>query len=98
MPQVRAIASYRLQQRGSQLASVNGDADVPDAAHYALIARDITTFLERPMEPFTLQEAPAAPPGAPIGEPALEWISWRGEERGASPFLRWFEPYCSWQQ
>jgi hypothetical protein len=99
MPQVRAIASYRLQQRGAQLAAVNGDADVPDAAHHALIARDITAFLERPMEPFTLQAAPAAPPGAPIGEPAMEWITpWPVQERGTSPFMRWFEPYCSWRQ
>jgi hypothetical protein len=97
MPQVRALASYRLQQRGVQLATANGESETDDAAHYTLIARDIETFLERPMEPYTLQPAPAAPPGAPIGEPAMEWIDTRWQQRGTSSFLRWFEPPCSWQ-
>ena len=49
-----------------------------------LLAADIKRFLERPV-PATVASlpAPTAPPGAPIGEPAME-------------FLRRWMPACSW--
>ena len=64
MPQVRAIAAQRLRQR----ARDQGDA------HAQLIADDIKRFLERPVQPAQLIDAPQPPPGAPIGEPALDWL------------------------
>jgi hypothetical protein len=39
----------------------------------ALLARDIKRFLENP-EGFKRPAPPVVPPGAPIGEPDLDWI------------------------
>lgn len=93
MPQVRAIASLKLQRRGTELALVaagqgrNGGAQAADlaaVAHATLLAGDVKRFLERPSAPAAVRlPAPVAPPGAPIGEPAMEW-------------LRRVEPACSW--
>jgi hypothetical protein len=47
-----------------------------------LIAADIKRFLERPSVPATRSELPDAPPGAPIGQPAME-------------FIRRYEPVCA---
>jgi hypothetical protein len=73
MPQVRAIASARLEWMRDQFVTSSGQID-PVAAHYALIARDVTRFLERPAGEFSQPATQSAPPGAPIGEPAMEWI------------------------
>lgn len=79
MPQARAIASLKLREIGERSP---GAADAPARAHHELIAADIKRFLERPAPPATTQPMPAAPPGAPIGEPAMDW-------------LRRLEPPCS---
>lgn len=77
MSQVRAIASLKLQQRAPVLGQVvsarqGGDAAV---AHASLLAADIGRFLARPANPVDIRFAsPVAPPGAPIGEPAMEWL------------------------
>ncbi|HKH71118.1 MAG TPA: hypothetical protein VKA59_07185, partial [Vicinamibacterales bacterium] len=55
----------------------------PAAAHAALLSADIKRFLDRPAAPATRTDLPAAPPGAPIGEPGMDW-------------LRRMEPPCSW--
>ena len=83
MPQVRAIASQKLQQRAQRLAAVpstNGGA----SAHAALLASDIKRFLDRPFAPATRTEIPTAPPGAPIGDPGMDWLGR-------------LAPFCSWQ-
>jgi Met-zincin/Domain of unknown function (DUF5117) len=77
MPQVRAIASQKLRQREQQLAAA-------PTAHAALIVSDIKRFLDRPFAPATRADVPTAPPGAPIGDPGMDW-------------LRTLEPACSWQ-
>ncbi len=79
MPQVRAIASSKLRQIGStQIGSENA----AHSAHQELLADDITRFLDRPGPAATRQDIPTAPPGAPIGAPAMDW-------------LRRLEPACS---
>ncbi|MEO6212629.1 MAG: zinc-dependent metalloprotease [Vicinamibacterales bacterium] len=80
MSQVRAIASAKLRGRAATLAS---SGSTPAAAHAALLASDIKRFLDRPAAPAARIDLPAAPPGAPIGEPGMEW-------------LRRVEPPCSW--
>jgi hypothetical protein len=45
------------------------------AAHRALLAADIKRFLERPAPPATRVDIPAAPPGAPIGDPGMDWLN-----------------------
>ncbi len=82
MPQVRAITSYYLEQIGARLADEVESAPAGDAAHYALLARDIGRFLDRPADAFTQPADQAIPPGAPIGQPAMDW-------------LRILQPQCS---
>jgi hypothetical protein len=73
MPQVRAIASYKLQQQMAALQPAQPRA--AGAAHRALLAADIKRFLERPAPPATRVDIPAAPPGAPIGDPGMDWLN-----------------------
>lgn len=79
MSQVRALATSALRTRASALEAAGSP---PASAHAALLAADITRFLERPAPPVTGTPLPSAPPGAPIGEPAMDW-------------LRRLEPACS---
>jgi hypothetical protein len=92
MSQVRAIATLKLQRRGAELGRVAANAvaangtngSESDVAQANLLAADINRFLTRPANPVATRFAvPNAPPGAPIGEPAMEW-------------LRWLEPDCTW--
>ncbi len=73
MPQVRAIAARHLgrMKSMSQGLALSNDAA---AAHFALLASDIQRFEDRPFDSWTPTTAPQAPPGAPIGSPALDWI------------------------
>ena len=73
MPQARAIASLRLRQINGRLASGEG-GETTDQAHYAMLSTDIERFLTRPADPFERPDTPDAPPGAPIGDPALNWL------------------------
>jgi hypothetical protein len=51
-------------------------------AHRELLAADVKRFLERRSLPPATRRGAGAPPGAPIGEPAMDW-------------LRRLEPACS---
>jgi len=89
MPQVRAIATLRLERMMEQLTdrvrtltNQATEADWRNAAHFNLLARDIARFLDRPAAEFSRPTTMTAPPGAPIGEPAMDW-------------LRRIEPVCS---
>jgi hypothetical protein len=74
MPQVRAIASLKLARKQAEL---NDEAarstDTAEAAHLALLARDIKRFLDDP-DAFKRPAPPVVPPGAPIGEPGWDWL------------------------
>ena len=84
MPQVRAIAAFKLEQLSGQLTSMAATpSNVAAAASAKLLAADIKRFLERPAAPATMPAAPEAPPGAPIGDPG-PWYIPRSE------------PVCSW--
>ena len=74
MPQVRAIATLRLERLTEQTLKASGRIADADLAHQALLTRDIRRFLDRPTTPYTPPVAPEPPPGAPIGEPALDWL------------------------
>ena len=71
MPQVRAIALKEINQT---LISDAGRADTSDRAHYDLLATDIERFLSRPAETFAQPAGVTAPPGAPIGDPGMDWL------------------------
>jgi hypothetical protein len=72
--QVRAIASLKLSKLAARLRTEQS-ANEADQAQRALLAADIRRFLERPADPARPMPAPDAPPGAPIGEPALDWLA-----------------------
>jgi hypothetical protein len=82
MSQVRAVATHTLQQQMQALANgQNGAA----GAHESLLASDIKRFLERPAPAATRAAIPTAPPGAPIGDPGMDWLSR-------------LEPLCTWDR
>ena len=74
-----SIASLKLSKLAGRLRMENVQSE-PEQAQRALLAADIKRFLERPADPGRPMPAPDAPPGAPIGEPALDWLApapWR---------------------
>lgn len=74
MPQVRAIAKTALDGIAKGAGS---------DAYRALLAHDIERFNARDFAPAAMSTTPAAPPGAPIGDPGLEYLR------------TMLEPYCS---
>ena len=72
--QVRAMASLKLQRLAARLR-VHGTKTDADIAQHTLIAADITRFLERPAANATVLPAAPAPPGAPIGDIAQDWLA-----------------------
>jgi hypothetical protein len=84
MPQVRAIARQALKRiMGGPTPGPR--AGTVEATYRGYLSDEIKTFLDRPMPVLTRAAAPEAPPGAPIGEPAMDW-------------LKRFERFCSFEQ
>ncbi len=79
MPQVRAIATWKLEQLRDKLSPPGSAVTSAAAASARLIANDIKRFLERPAEPYRAPAAPEPPPGAPIGDPGPRWLPWFDE-------------------
>ncbi len=73
MAQVRAVASYQLEDIAVSVAEASVSANPADRAHYLSLAADIGRFLERPWEPVPMPGAPDMPPGSPIGDPGMMW-------------------------
>jgi hypothetical protein len=74
MPQVRAVATFKLGRQADLMnGTLPGIQDVAEAAHASLLARDIKRFMDNP-DAFKRPAAPTVPPGAPIGEPGLNWL------------------------
>jgi hypothetical protein len=70
-PQVRAIASLQLSKIGASSAEGTDEAD---QAQHKLLAADIKRFLERPAPTAALIPAAPQPPGAPIGDPGMDFL------------------------
>jgi hypothetical protein len=83
MPQVRALASLYLKRIGSEQTTGRA-APIMDQAQASMLADDIARFIQRPYSPNEIRQAPQAPPGAPIGDPGMDWLN-----RVAR--------YCDWQ-
>jgi hypothetical protein len=86
MPQVRAESQYELEQIGVQLAQASDGAGPEDRAHYRLLTSEIGRFLQRPQAPVAEPDAPAMPPGDPIGDPGMQWLRGYG---AAARFDAW---------
>ena len=84
MLQVRTTSTAVLQRMQTNLMAMN------DSPHAATLALDVRRFLDRPATPVTAPSSVAAPPGAPIGDPGLQWIG--------QPAQDWLglEPWCTW--
>ena len=74
MAQVRAVSHASLEELATRLLRQAIKANFADAAHYKLLARDINRFLNRPADHFKKPAESRTPPGAPIGDPALDWL------------------------
>ena len=75
LPQARAIASVKLAAVAQRGMPVAGTMTFADQAHKEVLAANIKRFLERPADVARLMPAPDAPPGAPIGDVGMEWLS-----------------------
>jgi hypothetical protein len=75
--QVRAIASLKLANLAARLKSMAHTVEA-EVAQHTLLAADIKRFLERPMDPARPIPAADAPPGAPIGDTGMDWLSLPG--------------------
>jgi hypothetical protein len=84
MPQVRALAMYRLERQATALARPTPNRAEADAAHHALLVRDIQRFLDDPSAANPPAAAPAMPPGAPI-QPDMDWLG------TLEPLRSWWE-------
>ncbi len=75
-PTGRSAPSPRseLQKLAARLRAETARNEAEQAQH-TLLAADIKRFLERPADPWRIVPAPAAPPGAPIGDMPLDWLA-----------------------
>jgi hypothetical protein len=78
MPQARAIATQQLKSMMDELDRRAAPPTQADAAAHtasaAYLAGEIKRFLDRPSQPAPRLALPDAPPGAPIGQPAMDWL------------------------
>jgi len=88
MPQVRAEASKVLARIQAGAVALKGQSDGPAQE---LMAADIKRFLERPIDPIRAPATYDAPPGAPIGDAGMDWLtspSWCAWDRDLSVVIR----------
>jgi hypothetical protein len=90
MPQVRAVSTSVLQSMRTNIMAMTGQP------HAALLALQIQRFLDRPSAPAGTPTSIEAPPGAPIGQPALDWMGRYGIGEPAMDWLGVREPWCTW--
>jgi hypothetical protein len=72
--QVRAMAAFKLDKLAARLRAAAPQGESEQAQHRQLAA-DIKRFLDRPADTQRVMPAPDAPPGAPIGETPVDWLS-----------------------
>ena len=72
MPEVRAEASNALMKIQIGAGALIGKGDGPAQR---LMAADIKRFLDCPSEPVRTPTIYDAPPGAPIGDNAMDWLA-----------------------
>jgi hypothetical protein len=70
MMEVRGIASSTLEMVSEGM----GSYEQQEGSLAGFLVRDIKRFLNRPAENFREINQVSPPPGAPIGQPAMDWI------------------------
>ncbi|MGB0543205.1 MAG: zinc-dependent metalloprotease [Longimicrobiales bacterium] len=91
MPQVRAVSTMVLRQLNENLMEM-ADSD----PHASLMAMEIQRFMDRPANVVEAPDTPNAPPGAPIGQPALDWLGSVGIGQPAMEWLEATDASCPW--
>jgi len=91
MPEVREVATATLQRMHTRLSQTT------DSPHATIVARNIQRFLDRPAAALTVPATVSAPPGAPIGQPARDWLGIHGIGQPAQDWLSLTEPWCTWE-
>ncbi|MDA0327997.1 MAG: zinc-dependent metalloprotease [Gemmatimonadetes bacterium] len=94
MPQVRAISTSVLRTMQGNLMAMT------DSPHATTLAMNIQRFLDRPASPTTMPATQSAPPGAPIGQPAMEWLGGFGNAGVGEPAMEWLratQAWCPWE-
>ena len=86
--EVRAIAAWKLAKLATRLKAETAAGEA-EQAQRALLAADIKRFLERPADPAQPMPAPAAPPGAPIGDSGMDWLA-------PAPACNWSAEHPDW--
>jgi len=101
LPQVRALATVYALAMGAEARQEAAGLTLLDAqtrrraGALIMLAEDIERFKNRPAAAYESPGTPGAPPGAPIGQPAMDWIQWR--DAGPAGWAdRWLpsEPLC----
>ena len=92
MPRVRAVSTFVLQTMHGNLMAMN------DSPHAATLALNIERFLERPAGPISTPGVPGAPPGAPIGQPAMDWLGVYGIGAPATDWLSRTDQSHRWEE
>ena len=96
MPQVRALATSRLTLLRTRLEESSSPGTL-EGAHRLRLALDIERFLDRELmsqdEP---SEALPAPPGAPIGEPGMPYVTAVDHGWAGTKWSGWTEHSCRW--
>ena len=81
MAQVRAMATLKLRQRmnawSARPAAAASARVLSQAAMNGYLADEIRRFLDRPLPADPRAAMPEPPPGAPIGDPGMEFCSVR---------------------
>ncbi len=90
MPTVRAFSTATLRSIHRNLVAMGDDP------HAVAMSMDIQRFLDRPAATAEIPGSVSAPPGAPIGEPALDYLSGHGVRAAARQWLQLHEAYCEW--
>jgi len=91
MTQVRAVTTKHLNDVHRAL-SARPETDDAQGAFSTLLAADIGRFLSRPGGAYEVPAAPNAPPGAPIGQPARDWVGGAALHRpGTAPDPSWIQ-------
>ena len=91
MPQVRAIATAALRELNANLAAI-----VNRNPNAGMIAMEIQRFMDRPASVVEVAAAPNAPPGAPIGQPAMNWLGSMEIGQSAMNWLKMTDLSCTW--
>ncbi len=91
MPQVRAVTTMALRHLSESLMAM-ADTD----AQAGLMAMEIQRFMDRPANVIEMPGTPSAPPGAPIGQPAMDWTSGIGIGQPALDWLQATDVSCTW--